>query len=86
MEVGSLVIANDLIGFVTQVEEGYIHIQDSSDLIHKVVSNQVHLIIDPIKYLYMLHYIICRKQLIIQTKFGDNILFREFVERDNELP
>lgn len=60
MEVGSLVIANDLIGFVTQVEEGYIHIQDSSDLIHKVVSDQVHLIIDPIKCLYMIERKLCK--------------------------
>lgn len=63
MEVGSLVIANDLIGFVTQVEESYIHIQDSSDLVHKVVSNQVHLIIDPIKYLYMLERKLCKIEI-----------------------
>lgn len=63
MEVGSLVIANDLIGFITQVEEGYIHIQDSSGLVHKVVSNQVHLIIDPIKYLYMLERKLCKIEI-----------------------
>lgn len=63
MEVGSLVIANDLIGFVTQVEGDYIHIQDSSDLIHKVVSDQVHLIIDPIKYLYMLERKLCKIEI-----------------------
>lgn len=63
MEVGSLVIANDLIGFVTQVEKGYIYIQDSSDLTHKVVSDQVHLIIDPIKYLYMLERKLCKIEI-----------------------
>lgn len=63
MEVGSLVIANDLIGFVTQVEGGYIYIQDSSYLVHKVVSDQVHLIIDPIKYLYMLERKLCKIEI-----------------------
>ena len=54
MEIGSLVIANDLVGFVTGKEEGYIYIQDSFDLVHKVISDQAHLIIDPVKYLYMM--------------------------------
>lgn len=63
MEVGSLVIANDLIGFVTEVKEGYIYIQDSSDSAHKVVSNQVHLIIDPIKYLYMMERKLCKIEI-----------------------
>ena len=63
MEVGSLVIANDLIGFVTQVEKGYIHIQDSSDLTHTVVSDQVPLIIDPIKYLHMLERKLCKIEI-----------------------
>ena len=63
MEVGSLVIANDLVGFVTGKEDGYTYIQDSSDLIHKVVSNQVHLIIDPVKYLYMMERKLCKIEI-----------------------
>lgn len=63
MEVGSLVIANDLIGFVTEVKEGYIYIQDSSDLVHQVVLDQVHLIIDPIKYLYMMERKLCKIEI-----------------------
>jgi len=63
MEVGSLVIANDLVGFVTESKEGYIYIQDSSNLVHKVVSNQVHLIIDPIKYLYMMERKLCKIEI-----------------------
>lgn len=63
MEVGSLAIANDLIGFVTEVKEGYIYIQDSFDLVHQVVSDQVHLIIDPIKYLYMMERKLCKIEI-----------------------
>lgn len=63
MEVGSLVIANDLVGFVTKEENGYTHIQDSSNSIHKVVSNQVHLIIDPVKYLYMMERKLCKIEI-----------------------
>lgn len=63
MEVGSLVIANDLVGFVTENKEGYVYIQDSSNLVHKVVSNQVHLIIDPIKYLYMMERKLCKIEI-----------------------
>lgn len=63
MEIGSLVIANDLVGFVTEKEEEYIYIQDSSDSIHKVVSNQVHLIIDPVKYLYMMERKLCKIEI-----------------------
>lgn len=63
MEIGSLVIANDLVGFVTGDEDGYIYIQDSSDLVHKVVSNQVHLIIDPVKYLYMMERKLCKIEI-----------------------
>lgn len=63
MEIGSLVIANDLVGFVTGKEEGHIYIQDSSDSIHKVVSNQVHLIIDPVKYLYMMERKLCKVEI-----------------------
>lgn len=63
MEIGSLVIANDLVGFVTGNEDRYIYIQDSSDLVHKVVSNQVHLIIDPVKYLYMMERKLCKIEI-----------------------
>ena len=63
MEIGSLVIANDLVGFVTGKEEEYIYIQDSSDSIHKVVSGQVHLIIDPVKYLYMMERKLCKIEI-----------------------
>lgn len=63
MEIGSLVIANDLVGFVTGKEDGYIYIQDSSDSVHKVVSNQVHLIIDPVKYLYMMERKLCKIEI-----------------------
>ena len=63
MEIGSLVIANDLVGFVTGKEEGYIYIQDSSDLVHKVISDQAHLIIDPVKYLYMMERKLCKIEI-----------------------
>lgn len=64
MEIGSLVIANDLVGFVTgKEEERYVYIQDSSDSIHKVVLSQVHLIIDPVKYLYMMERKLCKIEI-----------------------
>lgn len=60
MQVGSLVIAADLIGFVTGIDGKYTKIQGEDGRIHKVFSSQVHLIIEPYKLVLMLERKVCK--------------------------
>lgn len=60
MQIGSLVIANDLLGFKIGEDSKYTHIQDKEGNIRKVYTNQVHEVVDPIKLLYMSERKLCK--------------------------
>ena len=60
MQVGNLVIAADLIGFVIGEDGKYTNIQGEDGRIHKVFSNQVHIIIEPYKLVLMMERKVCK--------------------------
>lgn len=60
MQIGDLVIAADLIGFVIGEDDKYTNIQGGDGRIHKVFSNQVHVIIEPYKLVLMMERKVCK--------------------------
>lgn len=60
MQIGNLVIAADLIGFIIGEDGKYTKIQGEDGRVHKVFSNQVHTIIEPFKLVLMLERKVCK--------------------------